>query len=268
LSSSEPNLQNIPKELSEEDIINVKEIFIPEKGYSFISADYSGQELRQTANITKDENLIATLLKNKDIHLSIVNKWFDLGIPEKSLYESDADYKFYKNKYKDKRDKLKIAFPILYGVTAYGLSLRTKVTEEEAQKGMDSFFELFPRIKPAMQRCNQELLANHCVKNYFGRKRRFGEIDKHSVRQGFNFLIQGFCADMLRLVLVNITELYCSHPEWGSRLVLTVHDSVVSEVKDEYAEICLQETKRIMESTINFEVPFLVDIKLCKNYGD
>ncbi len=269
LSSSEPNLQNIPRELSKEDLVNIRELFVAKDGYTFVIADYDSQELRQLANLTGDKNLIGAFNENKDLHLFTANSCLGLNIPDDYIIKTSEFYGETKKKYKEERHigKNGINFPIVYGSTAYGIAKNNKVTEEEAQRWLEGFFKTYPEVKESLKRCRQELFRNHYVKNYFGRRRRFYEIDNGAIRQGFNFLIQGFCADLLRLTLAALRKLYLENPQWDARLVLTVHDDCISECKKEFAQDVLVAKKKVMESVINLAVPFLVDIKVCESYA-
>lgn len=271
LSSSKPNLQNIPKELSEDDIVNIRKIFIAEKGKCFVRADYDLQEIRQLANVTNDKRLIKALNSNYDIHLYSANGCLNLNIPLEKINKTHPEYIQLKDvKYKKERHigKNGINFPVIYGSTAYGVALNNSVSEEEAQKWIDGFFKLFPDVKKSIKQCKREIFSNRFVKNYFGRRRRFRQVTPKAIRQGFNFWIQGMCADLLRKVMVELRECYLLHPEWKSKLVLTVHDDIITECKEEYSEKVLEATKQIMENSVNLPVKFLIDIKKCYSYGD
>jgi DNA polymerase-1 len=269
LSSSEPNLQNIPRELSKEDLVNIRELFVAKDGYTFVIADYESQELRQLANLTGDKNLIGAFNENKDLHLFTANRCLGLEIPEGDLIKMSELYADTKKRYKEERHigKNGINFPIVYGSTAYGIAKNNKVSKETAQSWLDGFFKTYPNVKESIKKCRQELFRSHYVKNYFGRRRRFGEIDDGAIRQGFNHLIQSFCADLLRLTLAALRQLYLENPQWDAKLVLTVHDDCISEVKKEFAQEVLEAKKKVMESVINLAVPFLVDIKICESYA-
>ena len=269
LSSSEPNLQNIPRELSKEDLVNIRELFVAKDGYTFVIADYDSQELRQLANLTGDKNLIGAFNENKDLHLFTANSCLGLNIPDEYIIKTSEFYGETKKKYKEERHigKNGINFPIVYGSTAYGIAKNNGVDEATAQSWLEGFFKTYPEVKESLKRCRQELFRNHYVKNYFGRRRRFYEIDNGAIRQGFNFLIQGFCADLLRLTLAALRKLYLENQQWDAKLVLTVHDDCITECKKEFAQDVLVAKKKVMESVINLAVPFLVDIKICESYA-
>ncbi len=283
LSSSGPNLQNIPKELSEDDIVNIRELFIADKDKIFVRADYDLQEIRQLANVTGDKNLIHVLNSGQDIHLASANGCLNLGLTEQQLIKTDPEFEALKKRYKKERHigKNGINFPVIYGSTCYGVALNNNVSEEEAQEWIDGFHNMYPEVRVAIKKCEQELIHNHCVTTYFNRRRRFnfssddvqqyrrgrGGPFAHQLRQAFNVLIQGFCADLLRITLIKLLECYRNNPEWGAKLTLTIHDDCISEVNPQYANEVLKAKKEIMENAVNLQVKFLVDIGVCDSYG-
>jgi len=270
LSSSKPDLQNIPKKVAKDAVVNVRELFIPEKGNVFVRADYDSQELRQLANVTKDKNLIAAFNENKDLHLFTARNCLGLDFPEEYIVKTHPKFEETKKEYKEERHigKNGINFPIIYGSTAYGIARNNGVTEEVAQSWLDGFFEMYPGVKMSLKKCREEIFRNHCVRNYFGRKRRLYDPSPKAIRQGFNYWIQGFCSDLLRMTLTSLRQLYIDNPQWGAKLVLTVHDDVLTECREEYAQELLKAKKEIMENVIHFEVPFLVEIGVCNSYGE
>ena len=264
LSSSHPNLQNIPRESSEEDLVNVRELFIAKKGYKLIIADYSAEELRQLANVSNDPVLIDAFNTNKDLHLVSANGCLGLGIPPEKMVQTHPEFKAIKEKYDAERHigKNGINFPIIYGSTAVGVAKGNKVTEKVAQGWIDGFFKMYPGVQKALLKCKREVYRNHYVTNHFGRRRRFYEVTNKAIRQAFNHWIQGSCADILRIVMVQLRQLYIDNPIWDAKMVLTVHDSIDIEVKEEFAQECLEKTRQVMENAIVLQVPFLVDISI------
>lgn len=264
LSSSHPNLQNIPRKSSEDDLVNVRELFIAKRGYKFVRADYNGQELRQLANVTNDPTLVNAFNTNKDLHLVTANGCLNLDIPREEMVQTHPGFVALKKKFGAERHigKNGINFPIIYGSTAVGIARGNKVTEKIAQGWIDGFFKMYPDVKKAIVQCKKEAYQNHYVTNHFGRRRRFENIDNKAIRQAFNFKIQGSCADVLRIVMVQLRQLYINNPAWDAKLVLTVHDSIDTEVREEFAQACLEKTKEIMENAVVLQVPFIVDISI------
>lgn len=285
LSSSGPSLQNIPKELSKDDIVNIRELFIADKKNNkvFIRADHDLQEIRQLANVTGDKNLIYVLNSGQDVHLASANGCLGLNLPESQLLKSNPQYEEIKKKFKAERyiGKNGINFPVIYGSTSYGVALNNNVSEEEAQEWIDGFHSMYPAVKESIKKCEQELIRNHYVTTYFNRRRRFNvspdEVQKyrrgrggpfaHKLRQAFNVWIQGMCADLLRITLCQLLECYNKHSEWGAKLVLTVHDDVITECDSKFANEVMIAKKEIMENIVSLPVKFLVDIGVCKSYG-
>jgi DNA polymerase-1 len=269
LSSSRPNLQNIPKYFGKDDVVNIRELFIPEKGNKFIEFDYDNQELRFLAILTQDPNLVKAFRNNYDLHLYTAVKCLGLPIPEKAIVKTHPDYPDLKIKYEKERHigKNGINFPIVYGSTPYGIAKNNGVSEETATEWMNGFFKAFPKVKESIDDCKKMVFKSHCVTNYFGRKRRFGEIDNQAYRIAYNHQIQSSAADVLRISMVSIKKLLGSKPEWGAKIVLTVHDSVLVELKEQFAEQAKNEIKVCMENAVKLPLELPVDAKICESYA-
>lgn len=270
LSSSEPNLQNLPKDLKR-DINKIRSLFVVEDGHKLVNKDYSGQELRMLGVVSEDRTMINAFKQGVDLHLLTANECFSLDLLGCQLIEKNEDYEIAKEKFKIQRHigKNGINFPIIYGSTAYGISKNNNVSEEEAQRWINSFFSLYPDVKKAINKTKQELFRNGYVDTIFGRRRRITRtLDDRAIRQAFNFKIQGACADLLRMAMIKVRELHQERPDWGAKLVLTVHDDFSTEVKEEYAEECGRAEKEIMENVVNLSVDFPVDMKVVNNLGE
>lgn len=268
LSSSNPNLQNIPH--PNEDIdINIRKLFIAPKGKKLIVVDYSGQEWRGAAHISQDENMIEALRNDKDPHLTTADRIFGLSIPEKCLYKSHSKYKEYKEKFAEERFKGKNSFnfPIIYGATEFRLAKELGVTVNKAKEYLDLFFKLYPRLKYAIINCHNFLRSHRFVRTELGRYRRLYDLDNpKSFRQAFNHLIQGLFADILRIAANNIMRE--RKPEWDLKLVLTVHDELVYEVNEKYAREVKGFIRYEAENAYKLSVELPVDIKVTDRYGD
>jgi DNA polymerase-1 len=263
LSSSKPNGQNLPKG-KKTDTYKIRKMFRAKKGCKLVHADFSGQELRVCAVASKDQNMIDAFLKDKDLHLTTANEWLQLAIPEECLYKSHPDYKKCAEQFDDERQvgKNGVNFPIIYGTTARGIAINNNISEEKAQAGIDAFFRLYPNVKRAINQCRKDLIRDKCVVTMLGRKRRIEDITPKAIRQAFNSLIQGFCVDLLRIVMVALRDEFLKHPEWDAQFVLTVHDSVDVEIKEQFAQGASIRIKDIMENTYKFPIPLPVDIKI------
>ncbi len=269
LSCSKPNLQQSPKEQAEYPVDFRGTIIAPE-GKTLLVCDYAGQELRVLTQVSKDKNLINAFNKDKDIHLETTNKSFNLDIPDEQLYTEHPEYEALKKKHKVVRDKTKncVVFPIIYGTTAYGVSKSLGITEEVAQGYIDDFLNLYPSVREAIRRCGNFLKAYKYVYTLSGRRRRLYDLTPKAYRQAFNFLIQGYSADMTRCAATNVRNLGLSHPEWELKLVLIVHDELVLEIKDEYLEKAKPLVQKAMESAVKMCIPLIVEIGTGKRYSD
>jgi DNA polymerase-1 len=261
LSYSNPNNQQLPSS-KKKDIYGVRKIYRAKEGYVFVQGDWSGQELRGCAHVSGDQNMIQAFLADKDLHLATANEWLKLEIPNEHLFKTHPAYKNVAAKYEKERDRGKngVNFPIVYGTTAKGIALRQGIDEEMALAGIEAFFTLYPDVRKAVKQCRKDLFAHNCVVTMLGRKRRFWEINDKAIRQAFNFLIQGFFADVLRIAMVNIRQLFLDHPEWDAKLVLTVHDSITAECPKECAEVVSKEMQHVMETSYKLSIPLPADM--------
>lgn len=269
LSSSKPNLQQLPK-LNKEYPVDFRATIIAPKGKSLIVSDYGGQELRVLTQVTKDKGLIDAFQNDKDIHLETTNKSFNLNIPDECLYSKHPDHEKIKKENKTDRDKTKncVVFPIIYGTTAYGVSQSLAVSEGVAQGYIDDFLDLYPGVREGIERCSTYLKMHKYVYTLSGRRRRLYDLTPKAFRQAFNFLIQGYSADMIRLAAVNVRNAGLTHPEWDMKIVLIVHDEIVVEVNDEYIEEAKAAVKEGMETAVSMCIPLVTEIGVGKRYSE
>jgi DNA polymerase-1 len=291
LSCSEPNIQQLPKavcavcghgKVTKEDeckkcgayVIQVRKCFVAPEGKTLITCDYSGQEIRVLAHISQDPTMIDALLKGKDLHLTTANQFYNLGIPEEALYTNDPLFEESKEKFKQERDRAKIInFGIAYGKGAYGFSQDFKISEEEAQGILDKYFQGFPKVKEAIEKCRRDIKKTGVATSMTGRQRHFEENEQgyypnSAFREAFNFLIQGFSADMIRMASVGTWKLAQEHPEWELKQIATVHDENVYEVKDEYLAEAKKEIRKVFEGVLPvFSVPMTAEVGSGDSYG-
>ncbi len=273
LSCSNPNLQQLPK-VNKDFPIQARSAFIVPEGYSMVTCDYSGQELRVLAEISQEPVLIDTFNKGKDMHLSTANDFFDLKIPEEALYESSKEHSVYKAKFKAERNKAKtINFGMAYGKGAYGFAKDFNISEEEAQEILDKYFAALPGVKQSIDDCHERVRTDGYVNTMTGRRRRFtksswGKYDKKAFRQSFNFLIQGYSADMMRLAMNAGRALIKSNPKWDAKPIATVHDEAVYEVKTEYSEEFAAAIKKAFEGITKFSIPIVAETDIGLNYAE
>lgn len=252
LSCNNMNLQQLPKEKKGVGV-NIRETFIAGPGYKFIAADYSGQELRILAEVTKDDKLIEAFKSGRDFHQETANQF--------SVSRTQAKA---------------INFGIAYGKGAYGFSQDFNISEDEAQKILDNYFNTFPKVKQSIEETKKELDKCDYVTNIYGRKRRMSKVTmndwtghlRKDYRQAFNFKIQGTAADMIRIASIKCYNLSKDNPNWDLRLVATIHDEVAFIVKEEFSDVARDCIKKCFEEAVTFCVPIIADVKVGDNYSE
>ncbi len=249
LSSSNPNLQNIP--VRGEDGKEIRKCFIPETGCKFFSADYSQIELRVMAHLSEDENMIHAFENGLDIHASTAAKVYKKDIGEVT---------------RDERTKAKRAnFGIIYGITTWGLAERLLIDRSEAKALMDGYFETFPRVKDYMERAKEEARLNGYVETFFHRRRYLPDINSANAtvrgfaeRNAINAPIQGSAADIIKLAMVRIFKRF-NDEGIHSKMILQVHDelnfSVCPGEEEKVERIVMEE----MQGAYKLRVPLVAD---------
>ena len=249
LSSSDPNLQNIP--VRGEEGKEIRKAFIPEPGCLFFSADYSQIELRVMAHLSGDENMIEAFREGHDIHAATAAK----------IYKEEME-----NVSRDQRTKAKRAnFGIIYGITVFGLAERLEISRDEAKMLIDGYFETFPKVKEYMEKAKEQARNQGYVETQFHRRRYLADINSaNSTVRGFaernaiNAPIQGTAADIIKVAMIRI---YNRFREEGirSKMILQVHDelnfSVYPEEKEKVEQIVLEE----MQNAFPMQVPLVAD---------
>ena len=249
LSSSDPNLQNIP--VRGEEGKEIRKAFIPEPGCLFFSADYSQIELRVMAHLSGDENMIEAFREGHDIHAATAAK----------IYKEEME-----NVSRDQRTKAKRAnFGIIYGITIFGLADRLEISREEARQLIDGYFETFPKVKEYMEKAKEEARSKGYVETLFHRRRYLADINSangtvrgFAERNAINAPIQGTAADIIKVAMVRIHRRFKSE-NVRSKMILQVHDelhfSVYPDEKEKVERIVLEE----MQNAFPMEVPLVAD---------
>ena len=255
LSSSDPNLQNIPIRTDLGKLI--RKAFIPrDKNFLMLSADYSQVELRILAHFSGDHTLMNSFKKGEDIHNRTASEVFGVRIDRVTPEE---------------RAIAKITnFSIIYGVSAYGLSQQTNMTHQEAAMFIDVYFKRYPRVKEYIDQMIELARKQEFVTTLLGRRRYIPEIGssnrqkrEFAERTAINTPIQGSAADLIKVVMIDIAKRL---KDKKSKMILQVHDELVFEVfKDELDEI-KEMVRDKMENTIHLEVPIRVDINVGENW--
>lgn len=249
LSSSNPNLQNIP--IRDEDGKEIRKAFIPDAGCTFLSADYSQIELRLMAHLSDDENLIESFNAGDDIHTATASKIFKVDM-------NSVD--------KDMRRKAKTAnFGIIYGISAFGLSERLDIPRSEAKQLIDDYFITYPKIKEYTDSVVQSARDKGYVETLFGRRRYLNDINsRNSVVRGYaernavNAPIQGTAADIIKIAMINIFRRF-KEEKIKSKMILQVHDELNFTVYNEELEKVKSIVKNEMESAVKLKVPLIAE---------
>lgn len=256
LSSSDPNLQNIP--VRGEDGKEIRKAFIPEPGCLFFSADYSQIELRVMAHLSNDEQMINVFREGKDLHAATAANIYHKDISEVT---------------RDERTKSKRAnFGIIYGITVFGLAERLDIPRDEAKMLIDGYFETFPQVHDYMEQSKEIARQKGYVTTLFGRRRYLPDINSaNSVVRGFaernaiNAPIQGTAADIIKVAMIRIFERF-KKENIKSKMILQVHDelnfSVIPEEKDIVEHIVIEE----MQQAISMKVPLVADSGFGENW--
>lgn len=270
-SNRSPNLQQLPN-LRKYPTFSYRRALITEE--FLVGGDYSGQELRVLAEETQDETLLHAFRNNYDLHLLTANANFGLNLSDKSFINGTPEHTEASKKYWSERYKAKNGanFPIVYGTSKYGISYNMGVSKDEAQSWIDGFFTLYPGVKAAINEANRELKDVGEVRTLMGRKRRFPDYDilpfyakgknpsqSRCQRQAFNFKIQGFSADQVKIAARKCWER-------GLKLLMIIHDEIVIETPR--PEQDAKTLKQCMENAVSLSIPFEVDVKIGKNYGE
>ena len=276
LSVQKPALQTLPKPNSDFPVPS-RSAFIAGKGNKMFTVDFSNQEGRITAHLSGDDTYIKQLMNGWDAHLSTANAAFDLNIPDECLSEDHPDYEKYVKKFKEERQKAKsINFALPYGGTEFAISKAMGVSKDEAKDAIDKYYEKYSGIKRAMDAAKDDVNNGGVLTTMFGRKRHFfkaenkytGELEypQKAFRQSFNYLVQSSSSDMMRKALIDTRVLFKDHPEWGAKILMTVHDEGLFICKEDYLEEASEATKEVFEKCIKLIVPIKASIGVGDDY--
>ena len=256
LSSSNPNLQNIP--IRNEDGKEIRKAFIPDDGCEFFSADYSQIELRIMAHLSGDKNMIEAFKEEQDIHAATAAKIYKIDINEVT---------------REQRSKAKTAnFGIIYGISVFGLAERLNVDRKEAKELIDGYFENYPQVKAYMDESIRTAREKGYIETIFKRKRYLPDINSRNAvvrgyaeRNAINAPIQGSAADIIKVAMVRIYKRFMDEGI-KSKMILQVHDelnfSVLREEKEKVQQIVISE----MEAAYKMKVPLLADCGWGQNW--
>jgi len=256
LSSSDPNLQNIP--IRGEDGKEIRKAFVPEPGCLFFSADYSQIELRVMAHLSNDQEMIRVFNEGKDLHAATAANIYKKPIEEVT---------------RDERTKSKRAnFGIIYGITVFGLAERLSISRDEAKQLIDGYFTTFPEVHDYMEKAKQTARQKGYVTTLYGRRRYLPDINSQNAtvrgfaeRNAINAPIQGTAADIIKVAMIRIHNRFKAEGI-RSKMILQVHDelnfSVYPEEQGRVEAIVLEE----MQNAISLKVPLVADSGFGKNW--
>jgi DNA polymerase-1 len=258
LSSTEPNLQNIPIKTSEGR--RIREAFIPDKGNVLISADYSQIELRIMAHLSKDKNLTNAFNKGLDVHSSTAAEVFGVNI------EDVTD--------EQRRSAKAINFGLMYGMSAFGLTRQLDIPRADAQKYLDTYFDRYTGVKDYMANTKAQAKEDMFVETIMGRRLYLNEINaanglrrQAAERAAINAPLQGSAADIIKKAMIDInTFLLRELPE--TKMIMQVHDELIFETPKINAQEILNLMKNMMEKAVNLDIPLIADAAIGKNWNE
>jgi DNA polymerase-1 len=258
LSSSDPNLQNIP--VRGDWGKRFRRAFVPEKGHVFLGADYSQIELRVLAHLSEDPVLIETFVKDLDIHEETAVRIFG---PSSSLFKEEQ------------RRKAKIVnFSIIYGTSAFSLAKELQTSSGEAQKFINRYYEKYPQVRKFLEKIVEEAKSLGYSMTQFGRKRQVPELrqsDKFAQQAGrriaLNMPIQGTAADIMKKAMIDIRR-ELQKNRLGSRMILQVHDELVLEVLEKEKKAAGDIVRNKMEHVCKLRVPLKVTLSWGPSWAD
>jgi len=258
LSSTEPNLQNIP--VRNEEGRRIRQAFIAPENYLIVSADYSQIELRIMAHLSRDKGLLSAFAAGKDIHRATAAEVF--GIPLDSVTSEQ------------RRSAKAINFGLIYGMSAFGLSRQLNIPRHESQKYMDLYFERYPGVLEYMERTRTQAKEQGYVETLDGRRLYLPEINASNgmrragaERAAINAPMQGTAADIIKRAMIAV-DAWLEHDKPRVKMIMQVHDELVFEVHQDDIASASQKIHELMENSMKLDVPLLVEVGSGKNWDE
>lgn len=257
LSSSDPNLQNIP--IRNEEGRRIRQAFIAREGYSIVAADYSQIELRIMAHLSSDQGLINAFSQGKDIHRTTAAEIFGVSLDEVTSEQ--------------RRNAKAINFGLIYGMSAFGLSRQLGISRPDAQKYMDLYFQRYPGVQQFMTDIREKAKAQGYVETLFGRRLYLPDINssnamrrKGAERVAINAPMQGTAADIIKRAMIKLDEIIRHDPD--IEMIMQVHDELVFEVRSEKVVFFREQIKQHMEAAAELVVPLIVEVGVGQNWDE
>jgi DNA polymerase-1 len=258
LSSSEPNLQNIP--IRSPEGRKIRQAFIAPKGYKIVAADYSQIELRIMAHLANDEGLITAFSQGEDIHRATAAEVFNVPLSDVTT---------------DLRRKAKaVNFGLIYGMSAFGLAKQLDVSRSDAQTYINAYFARYPGVKKYMD--DTRILAKEqgYVETLFGRRLYLPEIDsrnaalrQYAERTAINAPMQGTAADIIKRAMLTVDE-WLLRGDIDVKMIMQVHDELVFEINEQDIDAAIKKIKSLMSSAAELTVPLIVDVGVGNNWDE
>ena len=257
LSSSDPNLQNIP--IRNEEGRRIRQAFIARKGFTVVAADYSQIELRIMAHLSQDQGLINAFTQGKDIHRSTAAEIFGVALDEVTSEQ--------------RRNAKAINFGLIYGMSAFGLSRQLGIGRADAQSYMDLYFKRYPCVQTFMHDIREKAKAQGYVETLFGRRLYLPDINssngmrrKAAERVAINAPMQGTAADIIKRAMIQLDQKLQNDPNIA--MIMQVHDELVFEVRSEKVAFYSELIKTQMESAADLVVPLIVEVGQGTNWDE
>ena len=257
LSSSDPNLQNIP--IRNEEGRRIRQAFIAREGFTVVAADYSQIELRIMAHLSQDQGLINAFTQGKDIHRSTAAEIFGVALDEVTSEQ--------------RRNAKAINFGLIYGMSAFGLSRQLGIGRADAQSYMDLYFKRYPGVQTFMHDIREKAKAQGYVETLFGRRLYLPDINssngmrrKAAERVAINAPMQGTAADIIKRAMIQLDQKLQNDPDIA--MIMQVHDELVFEVRSEKVAFYSKLIKTHMESAADLVVPLIVDVGQGTNWDE
>jgi len=258
LSSSDPNLQNIP--VRNEEGRRIRQAFIPEPGYRMLAADYSQIELRIMAHLSGDEGLLNAFASGQDIHRATAAEVFGLA-PDAVSNE-------------ERRSAKAINFGLIYGMSAFGLAKQLGIERGAAQSYVDLYFERYPGVKSFMDSIREEAHNQGYVETLFGRRLYLPEINSRNgqrraaaERTAINAPMQGTAADIIKLAMLSLDD-WIQREQPPLRMIMQVHDELVFAIREDQLEAAAEKIRSAMEGAAELKVPLVVDVGVGDNWDE
>ena len=258
LSSSDPNLQNIP--IRSEEGRRIREAFIAPDGYKILAADYSQIELRIMAHLSRDQGLMDAFAKGQDIHQATAAEIFSTNIDEVTANQ--------------RRSAKAINFGLIYGMSAFGLSKQLQITRAEAQNYIEQYFDRYPQVKNYMDETKQSAKKMGYVETVFGRRLYLADIEssnyqrrQYAERSAINAPMQGTAADLIKMAMILLHQ-KIKEESFEAKIIMQVHDELVIEVNENQSDELSEITTSVMSEISKLDVDLKVDADIGNNWDE